>query len=296
MEEIFVRDLRPPNDGSRGAVPLTLQTVKHIISHFAPIKIDRTHGWEATPAGQACWKLIGFHVTVGPVVINVQVWDETGKPLVGKKVNWHYPYNPQDSAADLHPVVSGRTEVKGIEFQISNEHWAWSGHLKHPDLPAEAPGNEWIEAKPGPNSIWIEIEPGEIRPHNDSSFYNWVASGAPGPQYSDIVQGLGMRGGTDHMVLNPIFQYTIKAGDTTPPVTTLAQTLIDAGKNHIMRLDVTAALFKVAQEKNLGQRLTPEYKIEFEGQTYVAQVYQYGLVYAVEHDWGNVQVIHHSDW
>lgn len=278
-QEIFVNDPRPEGDESFRAIPKRLQSFNDIVEHFAPLTIDLTHGWAAAAVGETYWKLAGFHVTIGNTVINVKLLDQQQNPIVGKLVNWHFPNVPGQAASPpfFDKAISGKTEPKGIEFTISGDHWAWPRHLEHPDLPPDAPGNRWIEAHPGPDSIWVAAEPG------------W-------PRFSDAVHGLGMRGGTNHLAINPIFQPAVKEGVVVASRGALEQALIDAGKPHITPVDTEAALFKAAQEQGLGQRLTPEYEVSQGDQLYVAQIYQHGLVYALKGDWGNIKVIHRSDW
>lgn len=71
-----------------------------------------------------------------------------------------------------------------------------------------------------------------------------------------------------------------KTGGVAPPVTTLEEILWDEGQPLIMPLDREAALYKFAQANNLGERLTREYVVEFEGRRYLAQIFEQGLVYA----------------
>lgn len=239
-------------------VPI-LQTLDDIIAHFCPITVDETRGWAATPSGQPCWKLVGFHVTVGSIVLSPKVLDQDSNYIKDKWVHWRYPGAPKQLAVGGQPAyfaegLSAKTkwEGNGAEFVVSGDHNVAPGHS-------------------GPDSIWVAVEP-------------------EGPQYSDAVHGLGMRVNTNHLIVSPIFQYVVK-GTPITPLESLEQALSAAGKPLIMPLDREASLYKAAKKKRLGERLTPEYEVKHAGKTYVAQLYEKGLVYAVKGDWENIQVI-----
>jgi hypothetical protein len=75
-----------------------------------------------------------------------------------------------------------------------------------------------------------------------------------------------------------------------PPERTLVETLREAGEPLVIPLNPDAALYKVAREHNLGERLTGEYEATYEGQNYVAQLYEHGLVYVPIGLWDQTQV------
>jgi hypothetical protein len=56
-----------------------------------------------------------------------------------------------------------------------------------------------------------------------------------------------------------------------------------------MPINTEAALYKFAQEENLGYPQTDEFKLNASGATYIAQVFNLGIVYVKEGDWGNVK-------
>lgn len=283
-QEIFVEDPRPEGDESFGAVPKRLQTFQDLIDYVAELEIDLKYGWEAAAAGEAYWKLAGFHVTVGIRVLSPKVIDQDGNYIRYKYVNFSYDGNPNTPKDGGKPPyfnrgesVKTKWEGNGAEFVIGGEHNV-------------APQTR------GPDSLWVAEEKGSVVLLEPGA-YVWKESDSAGPKWSDAVHGLGMRVNTNHLIVSPIFQYTIKdAATNTAPAETLEQALIETGTPQIISLDIEAILFKVSEEKNLGQRLTPEYEIEFGGQTYLAQIYQRGLVYVPKGDWGNVQVIQRSDW
>jgi len=80
------------------------------------------------------------------------------------------------------------------------------------------------------------------------------------------------------------------APDDSPPLS-LEETITLVGQPLIIPLNPTAMFYKIAQERNLGERLTSEYDAEYQGKTYRAQIYEKGIVYAAAGDWGNVKII-----
>ena len=184
MSEFFVEDARPENDSSLAHVP-RLQTFSDIVTHFAPLEIDQKYGWEATPAGQACWKVVGFQVTVGEAILRPKVLDQGGQYVPDKLIHWRYPGAPPQLAAGGRPSyfaegfsVKTKQERIGAEFVLNEDHKVEPG-------------------KGGPDSIW-------------------VASEANGPEFSDAVHKLGVRL-THNLVVSPIFQYVVKAGGQEEP-------------------------------------------------------------------------------
>lgn len=72
---------------------------------------------------------------------------------------------------------------------------------------------------------------------------------------------------------------------------TLEETIAAVGQPDIIPLNPNAMFYKIARERNLGERLTKEYDAEYDGKTYRAQIYERGIVYAEVGDWGNVKII-----
>jgi hypothetical protein len=71
----------------------------------------------------------------------------------------------------------------------------------------------------------------------------------------------------------------------------LEETIAAVGQPKIIPLNPDAMFYKIAKQKNLGERLTSEYDAEYQGKAYRAQVYERGIVYAEIGDWGNVKII-----
>ncbi|MCB0163834.1 MAG: peptidoglycan DD-metalloendopeptidase family protein [Anaerolineae bacterium] len=92
-------------------------------------------------------------------------------------------------------------------------------------------------------------------------------------------------GVTEHPPVTP------KPPLTPPDASELEAELLATGQPLIQDLNREAALFKAAQAHGLGQRLTGEYELMHEGQTYVAQIFELGLVYAQVGQWDQVKVV-----
>jgi murein DD-endopeptidase MepM/ murein hydrolase activator NlpD len=75
-----------------------------------------------------------------------------------------------------------------------------------------------------------------------------------------------------------------------PPKRTLVETLRTVGEPLIIPLNPDAMLYKIARQNNLGERLTGEYEATYQGQTYIAQLYERGLAYVPVGQWNQAQV------
>lgn len=71
----------------------------------------------------------------------------------------------------------------------------------------------------------------------------------------------------------------------------LEETIQLVGQPLIIPLNPNAMFYKIAKEKGLGERLTREYDLEYEGNTYRAQVYEKGIVYAPVGEWHKTDVL-----
>ena len=106
---------------------------------------------------------------------------------------------------------------------------------------------------------------------------------------SDIVTGMGL---PEHHHVN--FQLTFaKAGATPPPpppppsgdASTAA--IAAAKKLTWMPINTDGALYKFALAQNLGYPQTDEFQFTFNNVAYIGQVYNGGIVYVKNGDWGN---------
>jgi hypothetical protein len=206
MNDIFVDDPRPDDDGSLVPVP-RLQTFSDIREHFAPLEIDRRHGWEATSVGEACWKLVGFHVTIGPVVIAPKVLDQNGVYLPNMLVYSHYPGSPK-LPDDAQPRYFNHGILARTKFEGNGAHFVLTA-------------DHVIGADGGPDSVWVSAVPG-------------------GPQFSDAVHKLGWHGATNHLIVSPIFRNTVK-GTVDPPEPHDYHVAIVVGGEEIGRISVSQA-------------------------------------------------------
>ncbi len=71
----------------------------------------------------------------------------------------------------------------------------------------------------------------------------------------------------------------------------LEETITLVGQSMIIPLNPNAMFYKFAREKGLGERLSREYDVEYEGKTYRAQIYEKGIVYALVGEWHKTDVI-----
>jgi hypothetical protein len=71
----------------------------------------------------------------------------------------------------------------------------------------------------------------------------------------------------------------------------LEETIKLVGQPLIIPLNPDAMFYRVAQDKDLGERLTREYDLEHEGKIYRAQIYEKGIIYAPVGEWHKTDVI-----
>jgi hypothetical protein len=71
----------------------------------------------------------------------------------------------------------------------------------------------------------------------------------------------------------------------------LEETITLVGQSMIIPLNPDAMFYRLAKEKSLGERLTHEYDVEYEGKKYRAQIYENGIVYAPVGEWHKTDVI-----
>lgn len=77
-----------------------------------------------------------------------------------------------------------------------------------------------------------------------------------------------------------------------PPPITLAEAVVEASLDQTwMPINDKAALYQYAQAHGLGYPQTDEVETEFNGETYVLQVFERGIAYVKKGDWGNVKTV-----
>lgn len=186
---MIVQDNRGSNAGSLSILPKN-PTWQQVVNLFK-LKVREDMGWTATPVNQACWRFVGVTLQEGPAVYRMEVWNEAGDPYPGILVARHFSTAPQFKDPISPPYYSNGeanfTEAGGDKFG-AREFGYSGGSVTGPDG--------------GPDSFWVSASP-------------------PGqqPQYSDLAEGFGWLGGTNHFNPSPIFQYQVKSnGGDVPPV------------------------------------------------------------------------------
>ncbi len=103
------------------------------------------------------------------------------------------------------------------------------------------------------------------------------------PSKSDTVKGMGL---PEHHHVN--FLLTFKNAAAVPQTPERAA-IAAALQYYWMPINTNAALYQFAQAHNLGYPQTDEFQFNWNGQTYIGQVFNLGIVYVKQGDWGNVQ-------
>lgn len=86
--------------------------------------------------------------------------------------------------------------------------------------------------------------------------------------------------------------YKVRLPADVPPAKTLEQAILEKAKTvKWMPVNNTAALWKYAQAHGLQDQQTDELPLKFNGEDYIVQVFNKGIVYVKVGDWGNIQVI-----
>lgn len=102
---------------------------------------------------------------------------------------------------------------------------------------------------------------------------------------SDIIRGMGLP--EKHHVN---FLLTFAPATVAPPPANLESAAIAAAKKLMwMPINTDGALYKFAQDKQLGYPQTDEFEFTFNNETFVGQVYNLGIVFVKKGDWGNCQ-------
>ncbi len=108
------------------------------------------------------------------------------------------------------------------------------------------------------------------------------------PSVSDEVTGMGL---PEHRHVN--FLLTFGPNVIEPqPVPSLEEAALAAARSvPWMPVNNTAALWKFAKAHNLQDQQTNEIPFTYNGQAYLAQVFNLGIVYVKVGDWGNIKFI-----
>ena len=234
----------------------------------------RTLSQADLPAGAThYWRVVGIHHLNGAENgsnhnVFCDVLDEEGHRINGVELELN-----QTTQDPLHAVLDKPAIEPGTNFVLyktSNADISVRWPRDNP-LPSEAgtgfkidraghePGNSW-----GHHSFYIVFQRTPVSNLGTSSGGGEVSS-------SDEVS-------TD--------------GDPQPPAAdSLEAAITQTGQPLIIPLNKEAGFYKQAQARGLGERLSAEYDTEYQGETYRAQVYETGILYAKVGDWGNIKVI-----
>jgi len=161
--------------------------------------------------------------------------------------------------------------------------------------------------KPLPNVAcvvdWVGREPGDVPTKvmtdangqaNVAIYANLDLTLKNGPYFafvedqtkSDVVTGMGLP--EKHHVCF-LLTFARRASGTTP-ASNLEQAVVAEAKKQIwMPINDQAALYKFAQQNNLGYPQTDEYEFTCNTVGYLGQVFNLGIVYVKKGDWGNVK-------
>lgn len=195
---IYVNDLRDNNDASLSVIP-RLKAWEGVQSYFGVSRLEM-FGWEVTPNGQKCWRLVGVHIRTGAAAYIPCVLDERGYTY------WH---KPTETGALVVRTWPGCPEIKTSDPIRPDYNTVLDGYAEHHAVAGFTNEN---------GDIGFPYEHGSIGGPDGGPDVIWVHAVPTGyePQYSDCITGLGWIGGTDHLTVNPVFKLMTKEDGTTP--------------------------------------------------------------------------------
>jgi hypothetical protein len=206
------------------------------------------------------WRAIGVHhltgaENMGNHHIYCDVLDEQGERINGARLAL-----VQADSGPVFAVVDKPVDEAGTNFPL----WKADQATVYVVWPADDPLPS--EEVLGLSSGHLDEEAGNTLFHH--SFYV-VFQRTDIPADGDIPTGHG--GGSSQL--------------------SLEETIRLVGQSLIIPLNPDAMFYKFAEEKDLGERLTHEYDLEYEGKPYRAQIYEKGIVYAPVGEWNKTDVI-----
>lgn len=213
------------------------------------------------------WRVVGVHHLTGP--------ENSGNHHVycdvldgdGKRVNNSRLSLTEGNAAPLFAVVDKPANEAGTNFPLWSKTKATIAVTYPPNSPFPS------ERVTGIRTDHADEEIGNTWGHH--SFYVvFQLTTIPEPKAAP----------------EPEEETSTKPPAEAPPLS-LEETISLVGQPKIIPLNPDAMFYKVAKQKNLGERLSKEYDAEYVGKTYRAQMYERGIVYAEVGDWGNVKII-----
>jgi hypothetical protein len=205
------------------------------------------------------WRVVGVHhltgaENMGNHHVYADVLDEEGKRIKRARLALF-----QENAAPLFAVVDKPTNEAGTNFPL------W-----------KADKGTVVVAWPDDGPLPSEQVTGLSTGHPDEEVGNTLF----------------------HHSFYVVFQQTNIPADGDAPVghggggssLSLEETIRLVGQPLIIPLNPDAMFYKLAKEKGLGERLTREYDVEYDGKTYCAQIYEKGIVYAPVGEWHKTDV------
>ncbi len=118
----------------------------------------------------------------------------------------------------------------------------------------------------------------------NSPYFAYVES----PKVSDEVTGMGL---PEHHHVNFLLTFGLKVTQPQPTPTLEEAALAAAKAVPWMPVNNTAALWQFAKAHNLQDQQTDEIPFTYNGQQYLVQVFNLGIVYVKVGDWGNIKII-----
>jgi hypothetical protein len=156
------------------------------------VQVWRDQGWEATPPGETCFKIVSFRVRFSDAEYPVKVYDWVGQPYPEVVV---FSWNPAASTFDRNNIPI-KPYYGGDRRQIGDGVFVYDG-AKYEAGKTNAEGVHGVPF--GPGSV--------MNPAGGIDRI-WISASPPGQgaQYSDCAAGLSWVGGTKYLVCYPEFQ------------------------------------------------------------------------------------------
>jgi hypothetical protein len=217
-------------------------------------------GIEVPEGAKQYWHVIGVHHLTGTENLGnhhvfCDVLDENGKRVNGARLTLM-----QGSALPVFAVVDKPANEPGTNFPLFKADRATIAVV-------------WPDAAPLPSEQVLGL-----------------SSAHPDEQVGNTLF---------HHSFYVVFQRTAIPMQGEPPVThggasttlSLEDTIKLVGQPQIIPLNPDAMFYKVAKENGLGERLTAEYDVEYEGKAYRAQIFEKGIVYAPMGEWNKTAIL-----
>ena len=192
--------------------------------------LGRQTGWEYTPNGSACFKLVGVYWRQGVAAFIPHVLQASGDRYPSILLARHFPgvnqFNINNPDQDLRPYYGDGSGGYTAGFT-------------------------------GPEGdLGMAYGPGNVMGVNGGVDVIWpVASPPPQePQYCDALSRLGWVGGTDHLNPNPVFQVVYKGDAPDPPDPPTDPPTIPPGNDLVLEMAVNGS---VICSKRLRVSVTP---------------------------------------